>query len=484
MHRVNQKRRQAAILRFIAYGVIIALSVVTTVVLLYVALGYRLDRRSGHVVRSGLLLVNSKPEAAAVYIGNEQKVDATPGRLVLSAGSYDLALKADGYRDWSKRVQVAASSVREVNYPLLIPTTLSPRQVISSMGTPTLVSQSQDRKNLVTFTNDQSVLKLTVLDPQEPKQTDLPLGAMFTKENGQLGTLKVIEWALNNKQLLFEHTLPSGKVELISFDITKPEGAVNITNLYSDQQITDIHYLGGEAKFVYGLTGTTLKLYRLSEAESETVLQNVVSYQPYGDDTVMFTRSAANNMNEVGIWQDKVVTVIESSVDSAIKPELSYARYDDHYYFVIAYTNGKKVTIYRDPLKKPILAKQLPFLTLEFDAPQRLKFSDSAQFFTVQNGNRMLTYDFEDKLQYQTTLPFELAPDTALTWADSNHLQATAADGTVYLFEYDGQNQQALVPTRSGTRLYFAPNYQYTYRLFDGDAGARLEVVSLVSGKQ
>ncbi len=223
MHRVNLKQKQARILRIVAYSVTLTLSVLTTVLLLYIALGYRFDGKSGHVVRSGLLLVNSRPESGAIYINNELKDNATPGRFVLSSGNYDLRLVREGYREWAKNVKVAASGVREVNYPLLLPTSLSATKLFD-ISKPDMVTQSQDRKTVLFHTPGAPSFERVKLDPESPERETLALPRAFTSESGQFGTFSVREWALDNKHLLLQHSLPSGKTELISFD------ELNLTN--------------------------------------------------------------------------------------------------------------------------------------------------------------------------------------------------------------------------------------------------------------
>ena len=76
MHRVNTKRRQAAIIRIVTYTITLILTVLTTAMLLYIALGYRIGS-SGHVVKNGLLLVDNRPQSAMFYV-NGQKKDPAP----------------------------------------------------------------------------------------------------------------------------------------------------------------------------------------------------------------------------------------------------------------------------------------------------------------------------------------------------------------------------------------------------------------------
>lgn len=483
MHHVNLKRRRAKILRFVAYTVTISLSVLTTIVLLYVALGYRLDRKSGHVVQSGLLLVDTKPVAGALYINNELKDQQAPGRFVLSAGEYNLAIKRDGYRDWSKSVLVKASGVREVNYPILLPSTITPRSV-ASFDAPSIESQSQNKKFLLTYVNGSSEMQLFELDPKQPKQIALALNDAFTREAGKLGTINVVEWALNNKQVLLSHTLPSGRSEFISLDVTKPQEAINVSDLYPDTPLSDVHYIGGNTKQIYGLVSGVLRKYSLESTESELVMENITSYQPYSDDTILFTRIAADALLEVGLKKDDDVSVIERELDPATAPLLAYAKYDGHFYFVIAQSNGSSVTIYRDPTKKPVLAKQLPFVKFTFANTKKVKFGDSSRFVLVQNGPTFITYDLEELILFEVAPEIVPAEGSTYEWVDAYHMTITGSGGMTYLMEYDGKNQQQLVGVRAGSKPYFTSNFQHMYHFADSGQATQLEMTSLVVGKE
>ena len=480
MHRVNPKRRQAVILRIIAYTLTLTLSAITTVLLLYIALGYRFH--SGHVVRSGLLLVDNQPEAGAIYVNGQEKDNSTPGRFVLAVGNYDLGLKRSGYRTWEKSVAIAASGVREVDYPWLIPTALKPTQLLE-VTTPAWVSQSPDHKLLLSQVANQPTLELTELDPKTPKQTTLALPAAVPKENGQTGLFKVIEWALNNKQVLMTQTLPSGATNLISLNVTKPEATINITTLYGAQVPTDIHYVGSNTNSIYGLKDGVLSTYSLEQAQSAQLLDLIRSYQPYANDTILFDRLDGAQHATVGIWKDKNSVVIQRNAITSSPALLKYARFNNHFYFAIGSTSVSTVTVYRDPLAAPVLSSQLPFVTLPFTQPLDIAFSPSSQFLLVQNGSTLLSYDFDDLLRYSFTLPFAPAPSSQVEWVDGAHLAAQASDGSNMVFEYDGKNLQTLVPSSFNTPLFYASDNRSTYRLFDSNGKAHLEVTSLVAAQ-
>ena len=481
MHRVDTKRKQAAIIRTITYAVTLVLTVLTTAMLLYIALGYRIGS-SGHVVKNGLLLVDNRPQSAMVYVNGVQK-DPAPSRFVLPAGNYDVDLKLNGYRDWSKQVNVSASKVREVKYPLLLPKNLN-LKTLKSLEKPDVVSQSKDRKQLLMYSEQLSQLSLVELDPKEAKVTNLQLGNSVVREGGSLGKLRVIEWSLNNKHVLIEQMLPSGAINYLSLETAKPAEAINITKLYGDNEITDLHYVGDNTDLVYGLKNGILSSYSLSGATQSIIMQRISQYTPYSDDTILYSKVIEDGLQQMGIRQGDKETVITQAAADLGKPILKYAGYDRHMYFVIGYDGGEIISVYRDPLAKPILAKQLPFTSFEFSKPTSITFSGSSEFFIAQNSSGATVYDFEDVKQHKDIMKFELATGSEITWVDDHHLQAVNKEGINFIFDYDGTNMQELTATKPGTELFYSDNFQHYYSLKDLDLKTDLNVTSLVVGKE
>jgi len=481
MHRVNTKKRRVVILRFVTYGITLTLTIITTVLLLYLALGYRLGK-SGHVVKNGLLLVDNRPESAQVFVNNELKDTSAPSRFVLPAAQYDVALKLKGYRDWSKRVKVSASKVREVNYPLLIPSELTPR-TIQPTEAPDAITQSQDRKILLTYSSGTSTLQRIELDPKSPKTTVLNIGTAASREAGKLGNMRFIEWSLDSKHVLIEQVLPSGARSMLSLDTTKPEEVINISARFGSQAPEDLHYAGGNTDEVYGLKNGILSRYNIKDSTSAIILQNIYSYTPYADNTILFARLVTDGL-QIGIKQDDQESVIEQGAVTSAKINLKYAEYDGHFYFVIAREDADKVTIYRDPLQKPVLAKQLPFVTLAFLGTSKIDFSGSAQFILMQSGKNALVYDLEDVQAYQYGLPYDLAAGSLVTWVDDHHLQVVDSSQQSHMLDYDGTNSQQISAVRPGTKLYYANNYKHFYSLTSSENQNNLLVTSLIVGKE
>jgi hypothetical protein len=78
---------------------------------------------SGEIRETGLLVVNSFPTAAQVYI-NGKLTTATDTTLNLDPGTYDIEISKDGYTTWKKTLEVEKSLVTQTN-AVLFPTALN-----------------------------------------------------------------------------------------------------------------------------------------------------------------------------------------------------------------------------------------------------------------------------------------------------------------------------------------------------------------------
>ena len=90
-----------------------------------VVMGYSFNLReiggTGEVVeRSGLVQVSSVPTGATIYIDGESALllNTNASRTML-AGEHEIALKREGFDEWSKRVKVTEGMMYRLNYPRL-----------------------------------------------------------------------------------------------------------------------------------------------------------------------------------------------------------------------------------------------------------------------------------------------------------------------------------------------------------------------------
>lgn len=96
----------------------------------YYARGYKFDFKTFKFQPNGILILNSEPDGASIYINGELE-NATDANISISPGTYDVEIKKDGYFSWYKRLTIEKEVVTQAtislfkNAPSLSPTTYS-----------------------------------------------------------------------------------------------------------------------------------------------------------------------------------------------------------------------------------------------------------------------------------------------------------------------------------------------------------------------
>jgi hypothetical protein len=103
--------------RFMIVGLgMIVFILITPVIILY-ALGYKLDLQARQVVKTGSLIIFSRPEKAQIYIDDTLQAKKTDGTIrFLLPGDYNVKVSKAGYQSWTKRLNVKSSLVTWANH--------------------------------------------------------------------------------------------------------------------------------------------------------------------------------------------------------------------------------------------------------------------------------------------------------------------------------------------------------------------------------
>lgn len=83
------------------------------------ARGYKLNTKTMRFTPSGLMVTKSEPDGAQIFVNGELK-GATNSNLSFAPGTYDVAVKKEAYRTWSKRITIEKEVVTEINANLFL----------------------------------------------------------------------------------------------------------------------------------------------------------------------------------------------------------------------------------------------------------------------------------------------------------------------------------------------------------------------------
>lgn len=468
-----KKRRAHRQKLFIGYGLIAIALTMITIVIFFAAYGYDIDRHTGQVIQNGMIILNAAPESARITINGADQGN-TDKRLSLPAGQYSIELSRDGYRSWHKEVNLSGGAIEQLVYPFMFPQNLSTSAVQDYTSPPIVMSQSPDRRWLVTQRPGDAVGAFQVIDLNDTNnatQTVVFPDGVLTQ--GTKHSFQAIEWSTNNNDLLMKHVV-DGKTEYVVLNRDNTSKSRNLTKLFDGRTFTsvslrdknpDLFYLYNQADKSLYATDAKAKQYTL-------VASNVLSYKGYQKDLVLYvspnkdTSKADVHLLYKGI--DKVIKQVGASktyLDDA-------ADFDGKLYVAVGGSSDKEVYLFKNPLDGLSNSSEPPsaFLAMAVTNPEKLSFSTNARFIAVQSGGTFAVYDAETERHYHYNSKLTLGESVYASWMDGHRLTVVPKDGLVRVFDFDGTNMQSLNPALSGSKVYFDRDYKGLFVLAQPDA--------------
>lgn len=468
------------IILLMGYVLIAIAIVIASIILLYQAYGFGLGK-NGTVIQNGLTFFSSQPHPAKIYVNNTLNNSTTNTRLVLPAGIYQVKLARDGYWDWQRTIELAGGSVEHYDYPFLFPKVITTTRVQTYKAAPGLVTQSPDQRWLVISQPD-SITNFDVYDLKNPTKVplmmSLPVGLLSKASNSE--NLQLEEWSDDNQHVILQHNFDD-KTEYILLDRTNPEQSINlnITLAINPSKLTLVNKKY-DRYYIYEAATATLQAISLKSPVKTALLQNVLAYKSYGDDSFLYVTDSNAPAGKVLVKMTRGSTTSNiRSLSSSPNYLLDLTRYSGTMYVAVGATNGNKVYIYKDPLGQ--LAKQpdqavTPVQVLHVEQPNYLSFSDSAQFIIAENGIRFGVYDIENKTGYNYSA--QSPPDTPqlhATWMDGNRLNFVN-NGKLNIFDYDATNHQTFINASSNYLPAYTPDYKHVYVITANAANGQFDL--------
>lgn len=488
-----KKKRSHKIRLYIGYALVSVAILLGAVILLYAAYGYSIDRK-GHVFQNGLVFLASKPDAAQVNIknasGEELPSVVTDERIALPEGSYNFEFLKEGYRPWSHSLDLKGGAIKRFAYPFLFPEAVNTEDVLTYSQKPGLITQSPGR-NTILSQDQKDFYSFNVLrTDQETNQTTgikFP-SSIFGKTSGS-NELKLIEWSTDNRHILVKHNF-GAKSEFLMLDIEEPERSYNLKDEFKN--LPDKVVLRDKsANLLYAQFGKRLVEYDVRSDKSETILRNVVDFQPHGRDDMVYVNAAKSGKKTSDVFvKDRKDSYKLRELPAGKKYLLDLAKYDGRWYVSVGAKGQDEVFVYRDPVQ--VLAAKndnstIATRTLRIDNTRSISFSANAQFIAAQggkNGQGFAVYDAYEDTQHRYTLDKTLAKNAApAKWMDGHRL-LSYSDGKVVVFDFDGTNSLTFAPAATNMPIMFDGAYNSMFVVNKNKTSYKLQRVSLVAVTQ
>lgn len=455
---------------------------IITLILVFQAYGFDVNRKTGEVIQNGLIYIDSAPDNAVVSFNGQEQKSKTNSRYSLPSGDYQLKITKNGYRDWSRSFTLGGSNVERFYYPMLIPKDIKTTVLQTNESTPSLFTESPDRKwllsaragSFVDFTEyDLGSVTNSKRTPTS-RQFSIPSGILT---QGVSQSYELVEWSTDNKHVLLKH-LYDGKAEFVVLSRDQPETSFNINALlgFNPDKIV-LRDKKFDQWYVYNQQGGILQ----SADNKKTVKQllaNVTAFKSHDSDTILYSQTVDGSATQrVSLSQGKDSYLIRDNVAPG-SIALDIAQFDSKWFLQVGVDADQKTYIYRNPqdvLNKKDGTKLTPFTVLRTHGSMTaVTFSQNTRFLATQSGQHFEVYDAEKDDIYRFDVTQQFTPGTKVTWMDGSRLVGYSAS-TVIIFDFDGSNLQKLVDVQTTQGTLFDRDYTVLYalnpknELFSGD---------------
>lgn len=482
------KQKKAKRLK-IGYSLLSLLVVLATYILVATAMGYEVFQRDGQIIQNGIIFMDSKPIASDIYVNGRKEDNGTDTRLTLPEGEYEIVLKANGYKDWAKKIVLSGGTVKSLTYPRLFPENLNTTDLktyeSSNYG---LISQSPN-KRWILFQPEKKSLLFNIIDTSRPNSPQQELSVppeVIGANDGKIGLLEVVEWADDNKHFLIKHSLDNIPPVFIIIDKDDLAKSININTTFNLQP-TKISLFGGQIDkvYIYIASGGILKTGDLkSKTVGNQLIDQVLDFKQINKERIMYVTTKDSSAGKVivkAINEGKEFLIGETDFDSTSKYFLDAGEYFGDWYYVIGASQAEKVQVYRNP--QNFVASEIDntpnvLSTLRPGIARNVRISPGNRFILAQGDSSFIVYDVVDKKSYRTNLTKALDKGTVVEWVDEHILQY-AIDSELIFTEFDGNNQRQLNKIKSPFGGFIDGSFSRLYTLRDNNGAITSQLTLL-----
>ncbi len=465
-------------MRSLVYGLMTVSVLAIVTVLILIILGYSFNRQDGRLEQGGLLQFASTPSGAAVTVDGIQTSSRTPSKVNIEAKSHHVQMTLAGYRPWQKTIAVQAGGNGWLSYTRLVPMDIK-TETMRTFSSLAASKESNDRKwILAQETVLSSAFTLINIESDAPRFSTISIPeSVVTKASTQSFT--IYSWSDNSDRFLVKHTFDDGKIEWISVDRQNPTESINITTMFGIAAQTLV-YGERNGSSLYALTddGVVRKLDTGNQSLSGPLVENVAEFSIYGTDTVVFV-SKPDSGNEQSIYAGYRAQNMSTPQTIYTYPEgstgvhIALGEYYGKRYVTSTHNTTLSVHVGTLPRDDTDAKLDLVESVVLPEAAKRLTLGKNGRLAVAEMTNAYTTYDIELDKHDTTTFTRPATIDRPLQWIDSYIITSDRAN-TIRFYEFDGANQQDIMPAIEGQAISLTGNEKYLYGFTATEDGSAL----------
>jgi len=434
-------------------------------------LGYRFDRKAGTIEQGGLVQLNSIPAGATLTINAARLSATTPAKTTLSANQHSISMVQNGYTPWQKTVQVVSGNILWLNYARLIPID-RPVDTISSLTAITSSLSSPNRKWYAMTTEKSSpAIRLVDVSVEDPEIKTLALPELsFTKPvNVESASFHISAWdPSSSRYILLEHRFDDTN-EWIVVDTEEIAKTKNISTTF-DISMVKPQFSNADSTVLYAVIEGDIRRIDIDQSTiSAPLVRNVAEFSFFDKSTLLYV----TNIDEIKKTRSVGYRSEDASESRAIRTfsdegtvplHIAAGKYYNQTYLGIAYDSSIEILTGSLPRSD---SKDTLALTAEatMSTPEAINFFSNktdGRFFVAQHKNSYSVYDLELQKATTTTIRGDAVLEAELRWLDG-HSVWSSLGGQLHFYEFDGANQNTIMPIVAGQNPALSPNNRYIY---------------------
>ncbi len=468
MDYLDPKKKQARKNRLLlGYGLIAIAIAIATVLLVYVANGWFIDRNTGQVIQNGLVYLDSNPGGAEVYINSELQRTKTDARLVIPEGLYNFDIKKDGYRAWERSIQLEGGSLRQLTYAKLIPEELETAAALDLRSNPTAVSQSIDKRWLVTsYVENPLSLTITDLDQATISAVALEIPASLVADP-LAGRVEIVDWSNDNRHFLASYSVGT-EISYLSIDRENPALSRNLNTLFADKTLEiGMRDRKFDQFFVYNPTTKIISTASIRDGVStEPYVSKVIDYKTFGTDWVLYiTESGEEGLVDVKFKRGDREMLIKQ-IKTADSYLLQLAKLGNAPVMGFSSPIENRAVIYNDPEdyinKNPGLKMPIATTVLRVVNPIDLRISADSSVILAYGPENFASHEFDADKSYNFEAGVPVDTMKEIRWIDGQHF-LFSSEGKQNMIDFDGSNRYELVTSIPALSSMYSENLSLMY---------------------
>ncbi|HEX9594635.1 MAG TPA: PEGA domain-containing protein, partial [Candidatus Saccharimonadales bacterium] len=436
--------------------------------------GYDFNPDTGQLIRNGLILVNSTPADAGVFINDKPESDLTPASFPVPDGDYGIRISREGYRDWLKTVSVTGSEVEWLYYPLLLPNELTTNNLTVFLR-PEFVGVSPSGDNLLVrqASNEPEfdLISYSTAGVSDEESLTLP-DELLELGEGKLGDFAFEGWASNNRHVLLTHSVGS-RTEYIWLDLEDVSLSRNLTEDF-DLNLREVRFIDGDAQQLYAIVTSDLRRINLeNDTISTPIVRDLGRYVLHQDRFVVFVRNEGKASQLGLIENDEEPQILQELGQPASNYRLEFAEFDNVFYLSLLDLSAGQMSLITNP---NLVELGTSFTPLAFNqaGTKYISFSRNGQFITMQAGDKFLTYDLDRKRRSSFEIDFKIGANDEAIWLDGYRLALADNKSLLHMFEFDGANEADLLKSNSSLSPIYSSGQNVLYSFTPPAEGGRV----------